>query len=172
MICTRIPLHATIFNLCCDLEIQDRQCYLRVLEVMVNVWAYHSARRIIYVDPDTGAMTEHHQMHNRRGKMWVNWFSFSTLKSMDEDLAEELDIDKPNRRWLWPSTGEVFWKGIYERERYQRYKLKEKRKKESRDKISRIIRRQRQKTLGKYVKPPPQDTALLNSTLTTNLSQF
>lgn len=170
MIYNYISLHATIFNSCGDLEIQDRHCYSRVLELMVNVWAYHSGRRIIYVNPETGTMTEHHQMHNRRGKMWVNWFSFSTLKSMDEDLAEELDIDKPNCRWLWPSTGEVFWKGAYERERHQRYKLKEKRKKESRDKISRIIRRQRQKTLGKYVKPPPEDTALLNSTLTANLS--
>ncbi|KAL0426071.1 UNVERIFIED_CONTAM: hypothetical protein Sradi_1141900 [Sesamum radiatum] len=39
-----------------------------------------------------------------KGRMWVKWFQFSTLKSMDEDLAEELDSEHPKRRWLWPST--------------------------------------------------------------------
>ncbi|CAA6671588.1 unnamed protein product [Spirodela intermedia] len=123
---------------------KDRHCYSRVLELMVNVWAYHSARRMVYVDPETGAMEEQHQLKGRRG-------------SMDEDLAEEWDSDRPDRRSLWPLTGEVYWQGVYERERSMRHQQKERRKKESKDKIRRIKSRARQKTLGKYIKPPPED---------------
>lgn len=145
---------------------KDRHCYSRVLELLVNVWAYHSARRMIYVNPETGAMQEHHKLKSRRGHMWVHWFSYATLKSMDEDLAEESDSDHPRRRWLWPSTGEVFWQGIYERERNMRHQQKEKRKQQSKDKIQRIRKRARQKTLGKYIKPPPEATVDLNITRT------
>lgn len=129
-----------------------------MLELLVNVWAYHSARRMVYVDPETGFMQEQHKFKSRRGQMWVKWFQFSTLKSMDEDLAEELDLDHPKRRWLWPSTGEVFWQGIYEKEKNQRIQEKERRKKLSREKIKRMKKRHHQKTIGKYVKPPPDET--------------
>ncbi|XXG89937.1 hypothetical protein AAC387_Pa12g1822 [Persea americana] len=135
---------------------KDRHCYSRLLELLVNVWAYHSARRMVYVNPETGAMQEHHKLKSRRGHMWVRWFSFTTLKSMDEDLAEEWDSDRPDRRSLWPLTGEVFWQGVYERERNLRHRQKVKRKQQSKDKISRIRKRTHQKTLGKYVKPPPE----------------
>lgn len=118
------------------------------------------------MNPETGAMQEHHTLKSRRGHMWVKWFSFSTLKSMDEDLAEESDSDYPCRRWLWPSTGEVFWQGIFERERNMRHQQKEKRKQQRRDKIQRIRQRARQKTLGKYIKPPQEATGDLNSTRT------
>ncbi|XP_022858780.1 uncharacterized protein LOC111379604 isoform X1 [Olea europaea var. sylvestris] len=137
---------------------KDKHCYSRVLELLVNVWAYHSARRMVYVDPETGFMQEQHKFKSRRGQMWVKWFQFSTLKSMDEDLAEELDLDHPKRRWLWPSTGEVFWQGIYEKEKNQRIQEKERRKKLSREKIKRMKKRHHQKTIGKYVKPPPDET--------------
>ncbi|KAF6162107.1 hypothetical protein GIB67_008236 [Kingdonia uniflora] len=143
---------------------KDRHCYSRVLELLVNVWAYHSARRMVYVNPETGTMHEQHKLKNRRGQMWVRWFSYSTLKSMDEDLAEEADSENPVRRWLWPSTGEVFWQGIYERERNLRHRQKEKKKQQSKDKISRMRKRVRQKAIGKYVKPPPEDTGSSNST--------
>lgn len=85
--------------------------------------------------------------------MWVKWFQYSTLKSMDEDLAEEADSDRPKRRWLWPSTGEVFWQGMYEKERNLRNKEKEKKRQQSKDKIQRIRNRTHQKSIGKYVKP-------------------
>lgn len=85
--------------------------------------------------------------------MWVKWFQLSTLKSMDEDLAEEFDSEHPNRRWLWPLTGEVFWQGIYERERSMRNREKQRKKNQSREKIQRMRKRTRQKALGKYVKP-------------------
>ncbi|KAH0466517.1 hypothetical protein IEQ34_003755 [Dendrobium chrysotoxum] len=143
---------------------KDRHCYSRVLELLVNVWAYHSARRIVYVNPETGAMQEQHNLKSRRGKMWIKWFSFATLKSMDEDLAEEWDSEHPDRRWLWPSTGEVFWHGIYERERNIRHQLRERRRQQSRDKLRRMRGRIRQKSLGKYIKPPPQDISALNVT--------
>ncbi|KAK6918287.1 Glycosyl transferase, family 1, partial [Dillenia turbinata] len=137
---------------------KDKHCYSRVLELLINVWAYHSARRMVCVDPDSGTMQEQHRFKNRKGQMWVKWFSYTTLKSMDEDLAEEADSDHPTRRWLWPSTGEVFWQGVYERERNLRHKQKEKHRQQSREKISRIKRRTRQKVIGKYVKPPLEET--------------
>ncbi|KAK9279941.1 hypothetical protein L1049_013625 [Liquidambar formosana] len=144
---------------------KDKHCYSRVLELLVNVWAYHSARRMVYLNPVTGVMQEHHKLKSRRGHMWVKWFSYTTLKSMDEDLAEESDSDHPTRRWLWPLTGEVFWQGVYERERNQRHQQKEKRKQQSKDKISRMRKRTRQKTIGKYVKPPPEEIENSNSTM-------
>ncbi|WOL20505.1 hypothetical protein Cni_G29310 [Canna indica] len=145
---------------------KDKHCYSRVLELLVNVWAYHSARRIVYINPATGAMQEQHKLKNRRGDMWIRWFSYATLKSMDEDLAEEADSDHPPRRWLWPSTGEIVWQGVYERERNMRHQQKERRKQQSKDKIRRIKNRARQKTLGKYIKPPPEDVGNTNSTST------
>ncbi|KAL0397960.1 UNVERIFIED_CONTAM: hypothetical protein Scaly_0244400 [Sesamum calycinum] len=138
---------------CCLNLSKDKHCYSRLLELLINVWTYHSARRMVYVDPETGYMQEQHMLNGRRGRMWVKWFQFSTLKSMDEDLAEELDSEHPKRRWLWPSTGEVFWQGIYEKERELRNKVKERKRQQSKDKIQRMRRRARQKALGKYVKP-------------------
>lgn len=119
---------------------------------------------MVYVNPESGAMEEQHRLKNRRGQMWIKWFSYATLKSMDEDLAEEADSDRPSRRWLWPSTGEVVWQGVYERERNMRHKQKERRKQQSRDKIQRIKKRARQKTLGKYIKPSPDDVVDSNTT--------
>lgn len=121
---------------------------------------------MVYVNPETGAMEEQHQLTGRRGQMSIQWFSYATLKSMDEDLAEEFDSEHPDRRWLWPETGEVFWQGLYERERNMRQLEKERRKQQSRDKIQRIRRRARQKTIGKYIKPPPDDNGGLNHTRT------
>ncbi|KAL3615682.1 hypothetical protein CASFOL_041343 [Castilleja foliolosa] len=138
----------------CHLSLsKDKHCYSRLLELLVNVWAYHSARRIVYVDPETGFMQEQHPLKTRKGQMWVKWFHFNTLKTMDEDLAEEFDSDRPKRRWLWPSTGEIFWQGMYEKERNMRNKEKEKKRQQSKDKIQRIRKRTHQRALGKYVKP-------------------
>ncbi|KAJ1284378.1 hypothetical protein BS78_03G199300 [Paspalum vaginatum] len=148
---------------------KDQHCYSRVLELIVNVWAFHSARRMVYVNPETGAMQEQHQLSGRKGQMSVQWFSYATLKSMDEEFAEEFDSDHPDRRWLWPQTGEVFWQGIYDRERSMRQQEKERRKQQSRDKIQRIKKRARQKTLGKYIKPPPDDTGAANHSTTVDL---
>ncbi|KAL5222284.1 hypothetical protein ABZP36_026997 [Zizania latifolia] len=145
---------------------RDQHCYSRILELIVNIWAFHSSRRMVYVNPETGTMQEQHQLIGRRGQMSIQWFSFSTLKSMDEDLAEEFDEDHPDRRWLWPQTGEVFWQGLYERERNIRQQEKERRKQQSKDKIQRIKKRARQKTLGRYIKPPPDEVGSLNDTRT------
>nr|XP_043624428.1 uncharacterized protein LOC122595998 [Erigeron canadensis] len=142
---------------------KDKHCYSRVLELLVNVWAYHSARRMVYIDPTTGTIQEQHDFKSRRGKMWIKWFNYNTLKAMDEDLAEEADSDHPKQRWLWPSTGEVFWQGMYEKERSQMRRQKEKRKQKSKDKIQRIRNRTHQKVLGKYVKPPPDNETVNNS---------
>lgn len=98
--------------------------------------------------------------------MWVKWFSYATLKNMDEDLAEESDSDHSRRRWLWPSTGEVFWQGVYEKERNQKIQEKEKRRQQSRDKMLRMRKRHRQKTIGKYVKPPPEEVVVGDSNST------
>lgn len=134
--------------------LQEQNCYSRVLELVVNIWAYHSARRIVYINPETGAMEEHHILKSRKGKMWIKWFSFLTLKTMDADLAEEFDSDNHDNRkgrWLWPLTGEVFWQGMYERERNAQ-KLKQ-RKKQIKNKIRRMRSRGiRQKTLGRSIR--------------------
>ncbi|XP_040954206.1 uncharacterized protein [Gossypium hirsutum] len=148
---------------------KDKHCYSRVLELLINVWAYHSARRIVYVNPETGAMQEYHKFKDRRGKMWIKWFSFNTLKVMDEDLAEEADSDHPKRRWLWPSTGEVVWQGVLDRERNLRNRQKETRKQKSKDKLERMRHKHRQKALGKYVKPLPEDIEISNSTTVTSV---
>ncbi|GMP97059.1 hypothetical protein CsSME_00045460 [Camellia sinensis var. sinensis] len=92
---------------------KDKHCYSQVLELLINVWAYHSSRSIVYVNLETGIMQEQHKLKNRRDQIWVKWFSYATLKSMDEDLAEEFDSKHPMRRWLWPSMGEVFWQGVF-----------------------------------------------------------
>lgn len=140
------------------LDEQDKHCYSRLLELLVNVWAYHSARRIVYIDPETGFMQEHHDLKSRKGQMWIKFFQFTTLKAMDEDLAEESDSDQPKRRWLWPSTGEIFWQGTYDKERSLKHKEKEKKRQQSKDKIQRIRRRTHQKVIGKYVKPAVEET--------------
>lgn len=131
---------------------QNWYCYCRLLELLVNVWAYHSARNIVYVDPETGRMQEQHRLENRKGKMWIKWFNFSQLKAMDEDLAEEADSDHPAKRWLWPKTGEVYWQGIYEREQQQQNSLKTLKKRKKKEKLDRMRLRYRQKSLGKYRK--------------------
>ncbi|MED6112412.1 hypothetical protein PIB30_061490 [Stylosanthes scabra] len=141
----------------CPLSLsKDKQCYSRLLELLVNVWAYHSARRMVFVNPETGQMLEQHKFKSRRGQMWIKWFSYSTLKSMDEELAELSESEDPSRHWLWPTTGEVFWQGVLERERNLRHKEKEKRKQKSIEKLNRMKRRKRQQVIGKYVKPPPE----------------
>ncbi|KAK8504158.1 hypothetical protein V6N13_132017 [Hibiscus sabdariffa] len=147
---------------------KDKHCYSRVLELLINVWAYHSARRIVYVNPETGVMQEYHKFKGRRGKMWIKWFSFNTLKAMDEDLAEEADSDRPKRRWLWPSTGEVIWQGFLDRERNLRNRQKETRKQKSKDKLERMRHKHHQKALGKYVKPLPEDIENSNTTQVTS----
>ncbi|KAK7274270.1 hypothetical protein RIF29_15353 [Crotalaria pallida] len=144
---------------------KDKHCYSRLLELLVNVWAYHSARRMVYVNPETGAMQEQHKFKSRRGKMWIKWFSYNTLKGMDEDLAELSDSEDPSRHWLWPLTGEVFWQGLYEREKNVRQREKEKRKQKSLEKQDRMRRRHRQQVIGKYVKPPPEGEEFSNSSL-------
>ncbi|KAJ1404729.1 UDP-glycosyltransferase family protein [Sesbania bispinosa] len=99
-------------------EIEKKHCYCRVLELLINVWAYHSARKMVYINPNTGSMEEQHPIEQRKGFMWAKYFNITLLKSMDEDLAEAADDgDHPREMWLWPMTGEVHWQGIYERER-------------------------------------------------------
>lgn len=130
---------------------QKQHCYCRVLDILVNVWAYHSARRMIYIDPHSGVLEEQHPVEQRKGFMWAKYFNMSLLKSMDEDLAEAADDnDHPYEMWLWPLTGEVYWQGIYEREREERYRIKMEKKKKTRDKLLERMRHgYTQKTLGR-----------------------
>ncbi|KAL2930626.1 Dimethyladenosine transferase [Bienertia sinuspersici] len=131
-------------------EIEQKHCYCRVLDLVVNVWAYHSARRMVYIDPHTGLLEEQHPINQRKGSMWVKYFNFTLLKTMDEDLAEAADDgDLQREGWLWPLTGEVHWQGIYEREREQRYRLKMDKKRKIKEKLyERMKYGYRQKSLG------------------------
>jgi len=130
---------------------QTKHCYCRVLELLINVWAYHSARRMVYINPNTGSTEEQHPIEQRKGFMWVKFFNFSLLKSMDEDLAEAADDgDHPRDMWLWPMTGEVHWHGIYEREREERYRLKMDKKRKTKEKLfERMKYGYKQKSLGR-----------------------
>ncbi|PIN10038.1 hypothetical protein CDL12_17373 [Handroanthus impetiginosus] len=129
---------------------EKKHCYCRLLELLVNVWAYHSARKIVYIDPHSGSLKEQHLVKQRMGFMWAKYFNITLLKSMDEDLAEAADDnDHPYEPWLWPLTGEVYWQGIYEREREQRYRLKMDKKRKTKEKLlDRLKHGYRQKTLG------------------------
>ncbi|KAG6400436.1 hypothetical protein SASPL_137267 [Salvia splendens] len=143
----------------CSLGIlKDNHCYSRLLELLVNVWAYHSARRMVYTDPETGFMQEQHGLKSRRGQMWIKWFQFSTLKAMDEDLAEESDTDRSYRRRLWPSTGEIVWQGTYEKERSRKNREEKKRQQSEAKRDRRNRWGSRQKPIGKYVKPVAEAT--------------
>ncbi|XP_020588819.1 uncharacterized protein LOC110030446 [Phalaenopsis equestris] len=115
-------------------ELEGRHCYCRMLEVLVNVWAYHSARRMFYVNPNSGDLEEHHPIMKRR--MWAKYFSPELIKKMDEDLAEEADdAMNPNVGWLWPLTGEVHWQGVLDREREDRYRKKMDKKRKIKEKL-------------------------------------
>lgn len=131
-------------------ELEKKNCYCRVLEVLVNVWAYHSARKLVYIDPSTGKMTEQHPIDQRTGKMWVKYFDITLLKSMDEDLAEEADDGiHPTDRWLWPFTGEVHWSGIFDKEREDKYRGKMDKKRKNKEKLlDRQKHGYKQKSLG------------------------
>ncbi|EPS70431.1 hypothetical protein M569_04330 [Genlisea aurea] len=142
---------------------KEKHCYSRLLELLVNVWAYHSGRVMVYVDPETGKTEEQHGMGSRRGgKMWLKWFHISTLKRMDEDLAEEWDDDDDDDNGgggMWGWSGEIMWDGIYEKEKEMRSKEKQKKKQKTKEKIHRMRAKSHQKALGKYIKPPPSSDA-------------
>ncbi|KAL3838248.1 hypothetical protein ACJIZ3_022839 [Penstemon smallii] len=129
---------------------EKQHCYCRILELLVNVWAYHSARKMVYIDPHLGLLEEQHLIELRKGFMWTKYFNITLLKSMDEDLAEAADdSDHPYETWLWPLTGEVYWQGIYEREREERYRLKMDKKRKLKEKLlERLKHGYKQKTLG------------------------
>ncbi|CAN4115010.1 unnamed protein product [Withania somnifera] len=130
--------------------LEKQHCYCRVLELLVNVWAYHSARQMVYINPHSGVLEEHHSIEQRKGYMWAKYFNITLLKSMDEDLAEAADDNyPPYETWLWPLTGEVYWNGIFEREREERYRQKMDKKRKTREKLlERMKNGYRQKTLG------------------------
>ncbi|XP_039042024.1 uncharacterized protein LOC120180798 [Hibiscus syriacus] len=130
--------------------LEKKQCYCRVLELLVNVWAYHSGRRMIFIEPHSGLLEEQHPVEQRKEFMWARYFNFTLLKTMDEDLAEAADDDdNPRKMWLWPLTGEVHWQGIYEREREERYRLKMDKKRKTKEKLlERMKNGYRQRPLG------------------------
>ncbi|KAJ9175462.1 hypothetical protein P3X46_014013 [Hevea brasiliensis] len=132
-------------------QLEEKHCYCRILELLVNVWAYHSARKMVYIDPRSGSLEEQHPIEQRKEIIWANYFNLTLLKSMDEDLAEAADDDDlPRERWLWPLTGEVHWQGIYEREREERYRQKMEKKRITKEKlIKRLKSGYIQKPLGR-----------------------
>ncbi|XP_023550213.1 uncharacterized protein LOC111808462 isoform X1 [Cucurbita pepo subsp. pepo] len=130
--------------------LEKKHCYCRILEILVNVWAYHSGRRMVYINPQSGFHEEQHPVEQRMRFMWARYFNFTLLKSMDEDLAEATDDEgSKDKMGLWPLTGEVHWKGIYEREREEKYRLKMEKKRTTKVKlIERIKFGYKQKSLG------------------------
>ncbi|XP_022743080.1 uncharacterized protein LOC111294154 isoform X2 [Durio zibethinus] len=129
---------------------EKKHCYCRVLELLVNVWAYHSGRRMVYIEPHSGLLEEQHPVEQRKEFMWARYFNFTLIKSMDGDLAEAADDDdQPRKMWLWPLTGEVHWQGIYEREREERYRMKMEKKRKTKEKLlERMKNGYKQRSLG------------------------
>ncbi|KAK6789713.1 hypothetical protein RDI58_013513 [Solanum bulbocastanum] len=70
---------------------QKQHCYCRVLELLINVWAYDSARQMVYINLYSGVGEVQHSVEHRKGYMLEKYFSMTLLKSMDEDLAEAAD---------------------------------------------------------------------------------
>ncbi|OAE33869.1 hypothetical protein AXG93_1921s1160 [Marchantia polymorpha subsp. ruderalis] len=130
---------------------EGQHCYCRLLEGLINVWAYHSARKMIYVDPNSGAMREQHSLQDRKGIIWAKFFQPDLLQNMDEDLAEEYDDERPNKRWIWPLTGEVFWRGSIDKERQERYRAKLEKKRRQLERQARQSK-YKQKPIGKVLK--------------------
>lgn len=118
--------------------------------MLVNVWAYHSGRRMVYINPQSGFLEEQHPVEQRKEFMWAKYFNFTLLKSMDEDLAEAADDEGGSGKiGLWPLTGEVHWQGIYEREREERYRVKMDKKRTTKVKLmERMKFGYKQKSLG------------------------
>ncbi|XP_048231729.1 uncharacterized protein LOC8281295 isoform X2 [Ricinus communis] len=145
--------NSTLDNVCLlsSSELEEKHCYCRILEILINVWAYHSARKMVYIDPRTGSSEEQHPIEQRKEIIWAKYFNLTLLKSMDEDLAEAADDgDHPRERWLWPLTGEVHWQGIYEREREERYRQKMDKKRKTKEKLyERLKSGYKQKPLGR-----------------------
>lgn len=65
-------------------------------------------------------------------------------------LAETAnDNYHPYETWSWPLTTEIYWQGIYEREREERYRKKMDKKRKTREKlVDRMKHGYKQKTLG------------------------
>lgn len=56
-------------------------CWCFLLERLVNIWAYHTGLRMVYVDPATGAMAEYHPVDRR--SMKHEWFSRAALVQLE-----------------------------------------------------------------------------------------
>eukprot|EP00271_Cylindrocystis_brebissonii_P021469 TRINITY_DN765_c0_g1_i2.p1 TRINITY_DN765_c0_g1~~TRINITY_DN765_c0_g1_i2.p1 ORF type:complete len:441 (+),score=40.04 TRINITY_DN765_c0_g1_i2:157-1479(+) len=61
-------------------QYDDTLCWCFFMERLVNVWAYHSGRRMIFVEHETGVLTELHPVSERQ--MWSHWFEDSHLEQV------------------------------------------------------------------------------------------
>ncbi|XP_078427551.1 uncharacterized protein LOC144700044 [Wolffia australiana] len=129
-------------------RLEKKHCYCRLMELLVNVWVYHSGRKMVYINPQSGELKEQQPVDLRRGLMWTGYFNSTLLRSMEEDLAEATeDRIYPRKGFLWPLTGEVFCQLILEKEKELRYRLK--REKNRKDKEKQLER----KRIGRIQKP-------------------
>uniref|UniRef100_A0A0A0KWP4 Glycosyl transferase family 1 domain-containing protein n=1 Tax=Cucumis sativus TaxID=3659 RepID=A0A0A0KWP4_CUCSA len=133
--------------------LERRQCYCRMLEMLINVWAYHSGRRMVYLNPRSGSLEEQHPLEERQDFMWSKFFNITLLKTMDADLAEAAnDGDHSTQNtWLWPLTGEMFREGINEMEEEEkRHRQKMEKRRISREKKpgNHLNHEHKQKPLG------------------------
>ncbi|XP_078446174.1 uncharacterized protein LOC144715150 [Wolffia australiana] len=128
---------------------EKERCFCRMLELLVNVWAYHSARRMVHVDPLTGKTEEQHPFGRRSGLMWVRFFNESVLKGMDTDLADSaLEGEPPRTGWLWPLTGEVYGMLAQDKEREAAYRAERRRRHKEEERSRRLERGRRQRPLA------------------------
>ncbi|CAI6002012.1 unnamed protein product [Closterium sp. NIES-65] len=134
---------------------EERHCYCRLLDRLVNVWAYHSRKRMLLLNPHTGSLQEQHPVptrsRSRSRRAWFQWFSRPVLKAMDEERAEETDDPAHainGRRWLWPHLGEVQWQGSIERDRMFKLWQKGQKERKKKERLARMRVRYKQEALG------------------------
>ncbi|GJP84418.1 hypothetical protein CLOP_g14476 [Closterium sp. NIES-67] len=134
---------------------EERHCYCRLLDRLVNVWAYHSRKKMLLLNPHTGALKEQHPVptrsKSRSRRAWFQWFSRPVLKAMEEERAEETDDPAHainGRRWLWPHLGEVQWSGSIERDRMLKLWQKGQKERRKKERLARMRVRYKQEALG------------------------
>ena len=102
-------------------------------------------------------------------RCWESCWCLTILIAYTKSSWSCLDHRYATLEHGWGTGRRGLLAGTLREERTMRQQERERRKQQSRDKIQRIKKRARQKTLGKYIKPPPDDTARSNHTLTVDL---
>ncbi|GLJ47486.1 hypothetical protein SUGI_1002400 [Cryptomeria japonica] len=85
-------------------NMENQHCYCRLLELLVNVWAYHSARKMVYVNPETG-IYERERQQQYRLKMSKRRRSKQKIDRMRSKYRQKALVNLQIRPSSWQFTG-------------------------------------------------------------------